>query len=66
MGPSHDSCRMQCFAPYLPREDAHLVPWLAVAHSSPRVRNTNRPLWNDNPRAFDVGARITDTDNPSE
>lgn len=49
----------QAFTLYLLREDARLVPWLAVAHPSPRVRNTNPRLWEDIPRAFDVAARIT-------
>ncbi|WP_446214592.1 uracil-DNA glycosylase family protein [Micromonospora sp. IBSANI012] len=49
----------QAFALYLLREDAHLVPWLAVAHPSPRVRNTNPLLWQDIPRAFPIAARLT-------
>ena len=49
----------QAFALYLLRGDAHLVPWLAVAHPSPRVRNTYPLLWQDIPRAFSVAARLT-------
>ncbi|MCO1594866.1 uracil-DNA glycosylase [Micromonospora sp. RHAY321] len=51
----------QAFALYLLREEAKLVPWLAVAHPSPRVRNTNYPLWQDIARAFEIaGAVVVD------
>ncbi|GAB3143370.1 hypothetical protein GCM10027290_19540 [Micromonospora sonneratiae] len=44
---------------YLLREDARLIPWLAVAPPNTRLRSTSPLLWNDIPRAFDVAARIT-------
>jgi uracil-DNA glycosylase len=49
----------QAFALYSLREDARLLPWLAVAHPSPRVRNTNPVLWDDIPRAFRVAVSVT-------
>ncbi|MEV4757728.1 uracil-DNA glycosylase [Micromonospora sp. NPDC049559] len=49
----------QALALYLLREDARLVPWLAVAHPSGRVRGANPRIWQDVSRAFDVAARIT-------
>jgi uracil-DNA glycosylase len=42
----------QAFALHLLRDDARLLPWLAVAHPSPRVRNTNPALWHDVRAAF--------------
>jgi uracil-DNA glycosylase len=48
----------QAFALYLLREDARLIPWLAVAHPSPRVRNTNPQLWDDTMRSFVVAAKV--------
>ena len=49
----------QALALYLLREDARLVPWLAVAAPTGRVRGADPPTWNDISRAFDVAARIT-------
>jgi uracil-DNA glycosylase len=49
----------QALALYLLREDARLVPWLAVAHPNGRVRRGTPLAWNDISRAFDVAARIT-------
>ena len=49
----------QALTLYLLREDARLVPWLAVARPSGRVRGTSALAWNDISRAFDVAARIT-------
>jgi uracil-DNA glycosylase len=42
----------RAFALYLLSPEARLVPWLAVAHPGPRVRNTWPPLWGDIERAF--------------
>ena len=42
----------KAFGLYLLREDARLLPWLPVAHPSPRVRNTNPALWQDIRAAF--------------
>jgi hypothetical protein len=49
----------QALTLYLLREDARLIPWLAVAHPTGRVRGASPVAWNDISRAFDVAARIT-------
>ena len=49
----------QALSLYLFREDARLVPWLAVPQPTGRTRTTSPLLWNDIERAFDVAARIT-------
>ncbi|HEX5595455.1 MAG TPA: uracil-DNA glycosylase [Micromonosporaceae bacterium] len=54
------SVARQAFALYLLREDARLLPWLAVSHPNPRLRNINPLQWQDIPRAFDVAARVTE------
>ncbi len=49
----------QALALYLLREDARLVPWLAVAHPVRGLADTNPLLWRDIPRAFSVAAQLT-------
>jgi uracil-DNA glycosylase len=49
----------QAFALYLLRDDARRLPWLAVAHPSPRVRNTNPASWNDTRAAFAKAATVS-------
>ncbi|MGW0436329.1 uracil-DNA glycosylase [Micromonospora sp. NPDC003197] len=52
----------QAFSLYQFREDAHLVPWLAVAPPTGRTRTASPLLWDDIERAFDVAARVTATE----
>ncbi|WP_238015010.1 uracil-DNA glycosylase [Dactylosporangium sp. AC04546] len=48
----------EAFGLYLLRDDARLLPWLPVAHPSPRVRNTNPALWQDIRAAFGKAAAV--------
>jgi uracil-DNA glycosylase len=54
----------RAFALYLLRAEARLIPWLAVAHPSGRVRNAQRELWDDVVLAFNKGAVVANADGP--
>lgn len=52
------------FSLHLLRRESPLVPWLAVAHPSGRVRSSNPALWRDAQAAFVKAAEIV-RDDPS-